>query len=131
MKRFLLFLLFTFFVQFIFASVPGPIEPSEIPSLMEILTQIVIAIVSFFQDFTYYTGYGEKRENIGAYLEKKPIVKFWIIFFCMAILPFIIYIMGTTNNDNTQRVLYFLSFFLLVGPVFIVSEIDRYHSLVK
>ncbi len=103
----------------------------ENKQMLVVLLSIPVALVSFFQDFSYYTGYGEKRENLGTYIEKKPIVKYWVIFFCMAILPFLIYIMGTTNNDNTQTILYFLSFFLLVGPVFIVSEIDRYHSLGK
>ena len=88
-----------------------------------------VTIISISQDFSYYTGYGEKRERMGAFIEKHPFVKYWLVLFCLTILPFMIYIMGTTDNDNIQGYLYFLSFLLLVGPVAVVSEIERFRGL--
>ena len=90
---------------------------------------IPAVIVSLFQDFTYYSGYGAKGERMGAFIEKHPIVKYWLVIFCLTILPFMVYEMGTTNNDKVQGYLYFLSIFLLVAPVALVSEIDRFRSL--
>ena len=92
---------------------------------------IPVVIVSLFQDFTYYSGYGAKGERIGTFIEKHPIVKYWLVIFCLTILPFMVYEMGTTDNDNVQGYLYFFSFFLLIAPIAMVSEIDRFRSLGK
>ena len=96
-----------------------------------LLLTILVVIVSMFQNFTYYTGYGVRGESIGAFIEKHPIVKYWLVIFCLTILPFMVYKMGTTKNDSFQGYLYFLSFILLIGPVAIVSEIERFRSLGK
>ena len=112
-------------------SIGAYISLSEIEDKQMALLLLIIpvAIISIFQDFSYYTGYGEKRERMGAFIEKHPFVKYWLVLFCLTILPFMIYIMGTTDNDSIQGYLYFLSFFLLVGPVGVVSEIERFRSL--
>lgn len=94
-----------------------------------LILTISVVIVSIFQDFRYYRGYGKKAERIGAFIERKPIIKYWVVIFCLAILPFIIYIMGTTDNEDIQGYLYFLSFILLIGPVVVVSEFERFRSM--
>jgi len=96
-----------------------------------LLLTIPVAIASLFQDFTSYFGYGAKGERIGIFIEKHPVVKYWLVIFCLTILPFIIYEMGTTDNDSLQGYLYFLSFFLLIAPIVTVSEVDRFRSLGK
>jgi len=63
--------------------------------------------------------------------EQRNLVKYWLVGFCLMILPFMLYKMSTTNNDKVQDYLYFLSFIMLVGPVVVVSEIDRFRSLEK
>ena len=101
----------------------------ENKQLAILILTISVVIVSIFQDFTYYRGYGAKEERIGAFIERNPIIKYWLITFCLTILPFMIYAMGTTNNDDLQGYLYFLSFFLLVGPVAVASELERFRSM--
>lgn len=101
----------------------------EAQQMAILLLTIPVVIVSSFQDFTYYTGYGEKGERLGLFIERHPIVKYWLVIFCLIILPLMIYKMGKTNNDNIQDYLYFLGFFLLIGPVAVVSEIERFRSL--
>ena len=103
----------------------------EDKQLAILLLTILVVLVSFFQDLTYYTGYGANKERIGKYIEKHPLVKYWLIFFCLTILPFMVYKMGTTDNDDIQGYLYFLSFILLVGPIAVVSEIERFRSMGK
>ena len=94
-----------------------------------LLLTVPVAISSMFQDFSYYIGYGKEGEGIGAFIEKHQKVKYWLIFFCLAILPFIIYKMTISDSNSEQEYLYFLSFFLLIGPVTITSEIERFRSL--
>ncbi len=96
-----------------------------------IILSILVAVVSTFENFSYYTGYGDKRESIGDFIEKHPIVKIWMVLFCVTILPFMIYKMSVTNNDSVQGYLYFLSILLLIGPVILVSEIERFRSFRK
>ena len=63
------------------------------------------------------------------FIERHPIVKYWLVVFCLTILPFMVCKMGKTNNDNIQGYLHFLGFLLLIGPVAVVSEIERFRSL--
>ena len=102
------------------------IENKQIAIL--ILT-ILAVVVSMFQNFTYYSGYGVSGERIGAFIERHPIVKYWLVIFCLTILPFMVYTMATTGNDDIQGYLYFLSFILLIGPVAVVSELERFRSM--
>lgn len=90
---------------------------------------IPVVIVSIFQDFSYYTGYGANKERIGEFVNKHPLVKYWLVLFCLTILPFMVYKMATTDNDALQGYLYFLSFVLLIGPVAVVSEYERFQSM--
>jgi formate hydrogenlyase subunit 3/multisubunit Na+/H+ antiporter MnhD subunit len=90
---------------------------------------IPIFVVSLCQDFTYYKGYGRKGEKLGAFIEHHPFIKYWLIIFCLTILPFLVYKMSTTDNDKIQGYLYFFSFLLLVGPIAAVSELERFRSL--
>jgi hypothetical protein len=92
---------------------------------------VPVVIVSIFQDFSYYTGYGANKERIGEFVEKHPLVRYWLVFFCLTILPFMVYKMATTDNDGLQGYLYLLSFVLLIGPVAVVSEFERFQSMGK
>ncbi|MGR8933335.1 MAG: hypothetical protein ACU837_02965 [Gammaproteobacteria bacterium] len=90
---------------------------------------VAVVVYSLFQDFSYYTGYGIDREKLGEFVERHLILKVWLVGFCALILPFILYQMFTAEDDSLLGYLYFSSFALLIGPVVVFSEIERYRSL--
>jgi len=104
---------------------------SDIENKQVALLVVVIpfSIVSIFQDFSYYAGFGDKSKRIGAFVEKHPLLKVYLVIYCATVLPFMIYKMGSVEFGVMPDVLYFSSFFLIIGPVMIVSERERYKSL--
>ena len=101
----------------------------EEKQMVMLFLAVIVAIASLFQDFSYYTGYGGNRKRIGKFIKKHTVIKHWLVLFCLTILPFMVYKMGTTDNDMVRGYLYFLSFAMLIGPIAVVSEIERYRSL--
>ena len=99
------------------------IENAQVAILILI---IVFSFISVFQDFSYYTGFGDGSERIGRFVEGHPLLKYWLVFYCVAVLPFMIYRMLTTADDSTSDTLYFLGFLFLLGPIFVVSERERF-----
>ncbi len=91
----------------------------------------IFFIISIFQDFSYYNGFGDNSNRIGEFIEKHPMLKYWLVFYCAIFLPFMVYEMRTTSDDDVSGSLYFLSLALLIGPVFIISERERYRRLGK
>ena len=69
--------------------------------------------------------YGASSIQLGEFVEKKPRLKVYLIFYCFTILPFMLYSIYIKSNNLG---LYFLSIGLLVGPLFIASEIDRFRA---
>ena len=90
---------------------------------------VPFSIVSLFQDFSYYKGYGQKGELIGSFIEKHPYLKLYLVFYCATVLPFMIYEIVTSGTDGPGDVLYFVSLFMLIGPIVVVSERERFISL--
>ncbi len=86
----------------------------------------ILIIAPLTQDFSHYTGYGYGRNNrpLGNFIKDKPILKIWLVIFCTFILPIIIYKMMT--DDEADGFLYWLSLALLVGPIFVASEYERF-----
>ena len=74
------------------------IENAQVAILILI---IVFTFISIFQDFSYYTGFGDGSERIGTFVEDHPFLKYWLVFFCVAVLPFLIYRMLTAFDDST------------------------------
>ena len=99
------------------------IENAQVAILILI---IVFTFISIFQDFSYYTGFGDGSERIGTFVEDHPFLKYWLVFFCVAVLPFLIYRMLTAFDDSTSDILYFLGFLFLLGPIFVISERERF-----
>jgi uncharacterized membrane protein len=87
----------------------------------------LFGLVSLFQDFSYYKGYGRDRKMIGEFIESYPRLKFYLVVYCMVVLPYIIYTMQ--NNSNHSGFLYFLSFCGLIGPIVYISELERFKSM--
>ena len=99
------------------------IENAQVAILILI---IVFSFISVFQDFSYYTGFGDGSERIGRFVEGHPLLKYWLVFYCVAVLPFMIYRMLTTADDSTSDTLYFLALLFLLGPIFVISERERF-----
>ena len=96
------------------------IENAQVAILILI---IVFTFISIFQDFSYYTGFGDGSETLGTFVEDHPFLKYWLVFFCVAVLPFLIYRMLTASDDSTSDIVGFL---FLLGPIFVVSERERF-----
>lgn len=120
-----------FLIAFILAGLYISFSDIENKQIALLFLLIPISIFSMFQDFSYYTGYGKNGERIGEFVEKHPMLKLYLVVYCATVLPFIVYKLGTTKHGNTTDILYFLSLFLLIGPVAIVSERERFKSLGK
>jgi hypothetical protein len=87
----------------------------------------LFGLVSMFQEFSYYRGYGSARMRIGEFVESHPKLKVWLVGYSAVALPYFIYEMQT--NENLAGVLYFTSFLLLIGPIVYVSEVERFRSM--
>jgi len=89
----------------------------------------LFGLVSLFQDFSYYSGYGSARKRLGEFVESYPKLKVWLVGYSAVALPYLIYEMQT--NEEIAGVLYFTSFLLLIGPIAFVSEVERFRSMGK
>jgi hypothetical protein len=87
----------------------------------------LFGVVSLFQGFSYYSGYGIARKRLGKFVESHPKLKVWLVGYSAVALPYLIYEMQT--NDEIAGVLYFTSFSLLIGPIAFVSEVERFRSM--
>lgn len=87
----------------------------------------LFGLVSLFQDFSYYRGYGSPSKRLGDFVESHPRLKVWLVVYSAAALPYLIYKMQT--NDEIAGALYFMSFLLLIGPIAVVSEVERFRSM--
>ena len=121
-------LVFYWVVAVIFLSIGAYLSLSDIDNAqVAILILIVIfGFISFFQNFSFYRGFGDGSERIGRFVEGHPFLKYWLVFFCVAVLPVVLYRMLTTDNDSTSNTLYFLAFLFLLGPIFVISERERF-----
>ena len=87
---------------------------------------VLVFILLFNPDFREWTGYGPKKLRLGQYLQERTFLQVWVVFICALVLPFLIYRLYTSSEDSWG--LYFLCFGLLIGPVFITSEVERYKA---
>ena len=62
--------------------------------------------------------------TLGKLIEENISLKLWLIFTCIFILPFIIY--NLYKGGGSSSWLYALAFVLLIGPIIVVSEIQRF-----
>lgn len=91
---------------------------------------VIFTFVSSFQDFSYYySGFGEDSERIGRFVDDHPFLKYWLVFYCMTVLPVIVYRIQTTENDSTSGTLFFLAFLFFLGPIIVISERERFLRL--
>ena len=69
-------------------------------------------------------GYGSKGWSLLDYLELNPALKVWLVLYCLLMLPFLVFKIYT--SQETPYGLFVVAFSLLVGPIFIYSEIERF-----
>jgi hypothetical protein len=90
----------------------------------------VIVAVPFFiwaslnKDLQSLTGYGPDSVTMVEFIESNGILKIWLVFYCALILPFLIF--KILVADKTPYGLFVLAFGLLVLPMFIISEFQRF-----
>jgi hypothetical protein len=53
-------------------------------------------LVSMFQDFSYYRGYGSPSKRLGDFVESHPTLKVWLVIYSAVALPYLIYKMGSS-----------------------------------
>ena len=80
--------------------------------------------LAFDKHISKCSGYGIHNEAIGEFINNNKYVKLWLVIYCFFILPVIIYNLYTSSE--TSFVLYSVSLFLLLGPVIMVSERERF-----
>ena len=93
------------------------------------LAGIVVAIpffiwISFNTEIMEHRGYGPDSVSMTEFIESNNYLKLWIVFYCVCILPFLIYKLYTA--EKTPYGLSVLTFCLLVVPMFVTSEIQRF-----
>ncbi len=99
----------------------------EYQQVAVICVSALFGLVSLFQDFSYYEGYGSGRKMIGEFIESHPKLKIYLVAYCVVVLPFLIYKMQ--NSSNYSGLLYFLSLCGLLGPIIYFSELERFKSM--
>ncbi|TAK63463.1 hypothetical protein [Methylobacter sp.] len=101
------------------------LSASDNKQLLNILigSPIFIYVISR-QDIGQQIGYGVNGLSLGKFIEENKILKLWLVLFCTFILPFIIYKLFIGSQISGW--LYALAFILLLGPLFIASEIQRF-----
>lgn len=87
---------------------------------------VLVLMLALNPDLRNWKGYGAKGLRLGAYLQEHGILQLWVGGFCLLVLPFLIYRIYSSGGDAWG--LYALCFGLLIGPVVIVSEVERYRA---
>lgn len=87
---------------------------------------VLVLMLAFNPGFRQWTGYGPKGLRLGQYLQEHGILQLWVVVICVLVLPILVYKIYSSGGDAWG--LYALSFALLIGPVVVTSEIERYRS---
>lgn len=87
---------------------------------------VLVLILAVNPDLRQWKGYGPRGLRLGEYLQEHGIMQLWVIGFCVLALPALIYQVYNSGGDAWG--LYVLCFVLLIGPVIVTSEIERYRS---
>ena len=81
-------------------------------------------LLMYFTDIDSHRGWGINKESMGDFINQHIYLKLWLVFYCLCNLPFIIFNIYT--RDEFTGWLYFIAFLLIIGPLFIFSERQRY-----
>jgi len=87
---------------------------------------VLVLMLTFNPELRQWTGYGPRSLRLGPYLQEHGILQLWVVGFCVLVLPVLVYRIYNSGGDAWG--LYALCFALLIGPVVVTSEIERYRS---
>lgn len=87
---------------------------------------VLVLILALNPELRRWKGYGPRGLRLGEYLQEHGIMQLWMVGFCVLVLPILIYRIYRSGGDAGG--LYALCFTLLIGPVVVTSEIERYRS---
>ena len=87
---------------------------------------VLVFMLLLNPDLRRWTGYGPKGLRLGEYLQEHTLLQIWMVCICAFVLPFLIYRIYTSGGDSWG--VYGACFGLLIGPVFVASEIERYRA---
>lgn len=87
---------------------------------------VLVLMLAFNPEFRKWKGYGPRGLRLGQYLQEHGILQLWVVGSCLLVLPVLIYRIYSSGGDAWG--LYALCFFLLIGPVVVTSEIERYRA---
>lgn len=102
---------------------------SENEPLAWFILMTLFGFVSLFQDLSYYRGFGDGNRWMGEFIARHPVLKIWMLAYCAVMLPFLLYMMQT--REDLSAVFYYASFSLLLGPVAVTSELERFRSMAE
>lgn len=101
--------------------------PSEHRLSAGLASGFVLALMPICNpELRQWKGYGPKGLRLGQYLQEHGILQLWVVGFCLLVLPVLLYRIYSSGGDAWG--LYALCFGLLIGPVVVTSEIERYRA---
>ena len=116
-----------FFAVVLLVIAASPIENKQLATW--VFGGPIVIWLSFDKNFRKFQGYGENQTRLGEFINNNPILKLWLIFYCLLIIPILAYTLYT--SETVSFVLYATSFALLLGPILVVSEFKRFKAAAK
>jgi len=89
---------------------------------------ILITAVSLIQDFSFYAQSGPSRGKLGNFIEAHPLLKLYLVLYCAIIMPLMVYTLANMPFCAEKILLYFFNIIMLLGPMLMVSEQQRFRS---
>jgi hypothetical protein len=100
----------------------------EYKKLALLFLLFLIACTSLIQDFSFYVQTGASRGRLGEFIESHPLLKIYLVLYCTGIMPFMVYTLGKMPFGDQKILLYFFNIIMLLGPMLLVSERERFRS---
>ena len=102
----------------------SPIDNKQLAGLIVAIPLFIW--ISFNKKIMQHRGYGPDGLSMGEFIQSNKVLKLWLVFYCTCILPFLIYKLYTA--EKTPYGLAVLTLCLLLVPMFVTSEIQRYRK---
>lgn len=91
-----------------------------------ILSISLMIWISVSPELRQWQGYGTHGQNLSQYVSYRPWLKFWLIGYCMLVVPLVIHQLLIDEGESLYW--YFWPIFGIVAPVLAVSEYERFKS---
>ena len=98
-------------------------------SLLILIPGILFTLTVILFDFTeFMNGFPENEETLGTFIDKYPVLKYWLVLYCLVFLPLLIYIAYNMTGSHSADLIYFPGFLFLIGPMVFFLEKERFIS---